>query len=77
MAYVERDFFSNFAVTLKVIEGIGQWKNSDTGVGPGKAFAWVRIINFISIFRHNIKVLDSVGQETSEFIVSFGRLVKL
>ena len=47
------------------------------GVGPGEAVTWFRIINFISIFRHNIKVLDSVGQETNEFIVSFGRLVKL
>ena len=46
-----------------------------TGVGPGEAFAWVRIINFISIFRHNIKILDSVGQETNEIIVSFGRFI--
>ena len=35
------------------------------------------IITFISIFRHNIKVLDSLGQETNEFIVSIGRFVKL
>ena len=41
------------------------------GDGPGEAIACVRIINFVSIFRHNIKVLDSVGQETNEFIVSY------
>ena len=47
------------------------------GDGPGEAIACVRIINFVSIFRHNIKVLDSVGQETNEFIVSFGQFMKL
>ena len=31
----------------------------------------------VSIFRHNIKVVDSVGQETNEFIVSFGQFMKL